>query len=122
MNLNIEENTEAQLTFNKSATPGSYTEIKWYKGSTDGTDRIVHYSNNTLFKYWGDYCSGIDSPCDASNKSDKGELDITTGIFTIKNLVLDDAGYYYYYFHTDSTSNTGNEYEYALEVYGKKYI
>ena len=114
MKITIKEGNELKLNFTEPATPGSYEEIRWYKGSTNGKDKIVHFIEGILFYYYGDYCLGT-SPCDASDKSDKGELDTTTGIFTIHQVLLNDSGYYYYYYYP---SDTGRSYEYNVNVYG----
>ena len=112
MNYETEENTVLKLQFEEPATPESYIEIRWYKGSTDGDDRIVYFNKDVqIFYYYGDYCSGS-SPC---HLSDKGELDTSTGTFTIHQVQLDDSGYYYYSFYPGDTSD---KYEYNVDVYG----
>ena len=118
MHAKTEENTKLKLNFTETATPGSYTEIRWYKGSTSGKDRIVHFIEHTLLYYYGDYCSGS-SPCKESEKSNKGELDTTTGTFIINKVLLDDAGYYYYSFLVDGMTDTGSKYQYSVDVYGR---
>ena len=118
VDITIEEGSELRLQFEEPAPPGSYEDIKWYKGSTNGYDRIVHFIEGTIFNYWGDYCSSA-SPCDASNKSDKGELDTHTGTFTIHQVKLSDTSYYYYAFYSGITGDTGNNYEYIVDVYGR---
>ena len=116
--ITIKEGSELKLQFEEPATPGSYEEIRWYKGSTGGDDKIVHFRKGSWYTYYGDYCSGI-SPCDVPDKSDKGELDTTTGTFTIHQVKLSDTGYYYYYFYTYDTDGNGQKYEYTVDVSGK---
>ena len=69
-------------------------------------------------RYYNDYCSGS-SPCDTSTK---GELNISTGEFTIYNVEFTDDDYYYYDFYIDGGSpDTGHKYEINVIVYGKSH-
>ena len=113
VDIAIEEGSELRLQFEEPAPPGNYEDIRWYKGSTNGDGRIVHFSEDAqVFNYYGDYCSSS-SPCDVS---DKGELDIRTGTFTFHQVQLNDDDYYYYHFYP---GDTGHKYEYSVEVYGR---
>ena len=116
MNRIIEEKSQYTLKFEGPAASGGYEEITWYKGSTDGADRIVFYISGTL-NYYGDYCTCSKCPC---LTSEKGSLNMDTGDFTINSVELPDDGYYYYQFYAPSSiGDTGSKYEYKLDVYGE---
>ena len=66
--------------------------------------------------YYGDYCSWGTS-CETS---DKGELDIDTGKFTIFQSQIVDEGFYYYKFYVPGDPDTGTKYELNLTVYDQK--
>ena len=70
----------------------------------------------SFFYYFNAYCPGSGF-CSAS---EKGSLNLTTGEFTILSVELSDEGFYYHKFHVNSDNpNTGEKYEYNLDVYAK---
>ena len=120
--LIAQEGSEVRLQFTEPGSGGTYDEITWYKGATGSSNyRIVFLHSSATGgepKYYNDYCSGS-SPCDTSTK---GELNITTGEFTIYNVEFTDDDYYYYDFYIDGGSpDTGHKYEINLIVYGKSH-
>ena len=120
--VTAQEGSEFGLQFTESDSGGPYEEIVWYKGATGNSNyRIVFVHPSTTGgepKYYNDYCSGS-SPC---NESTKGELNITTGEFTIYNVELTSDDYYYYTFYIEGGSpDTGQKYEINLIVNGKSH-
>ena len=118
--LRVEENTEVLLKFTEPGSRGRYDEITWYKDQTGNSQyRIVFVHPSATGgepQYYNDYCSGT-SPCDTSSK---GQLNVTTGEFTIYSVAISDEGFYYYDFYIDGgTADTGNKYEIHMEVYGR---
>ena len=120
--LTAEEGSEVSLQFTDPGSGGPYEEIVWYKGTTNSSGRIAFVNNSVTEEqilYYNDYCSGS-SPC---NSSTKGELNISTGEFTIYSVELTDDNYYYYGFYIEGGSaNTGLKYEINLTVSGKHLI
>ena len=109
------------FSFTEPDFGGPYEKIVWYKGTTNGSGRIV-FVNNSVPEgqplYYNDYCSGR-SPCETSSK---GELNPATGEFVIHSVDLTDDDYYYYDFYVDGgSSDTGLKYEINLTVSGKRF-
>ena len=76
----------------------------------------MFYLSGTIY-YYNEYCSGS-SPCETS---DKGELNTTTGGFTIFNAQFTDTDYYYYTFYISAEEpNTGTKYEINLHIGSKE--
>ena len=108
------------MSFPEPGIGGSYEEITWYKEQTGSKEyRIVLlHPSATGGKplYYNEYCSDV-SPCDSSSE---GELEPTTGTFTIYNTQISDEGFYYYKFYINGGSaSTGQKYEIELETYGE---
>ena len=49
----VNESEEVKLEFPEPGAPGSYDEIRWYKGSTSAGERIVFFISGTI-NYYGD--------------------------------------------------------------------
>ena len=118
--IHAEEHSEVVLSFTEPGSGGPYEDITWFQGGTVAIFyRIVFLKPSVNVDeplYYDDYCSRS-SPCDTSSK---GQLNISTGDFTIHKVSLKDDGFYYYdYFIDGGTPNTGPKYEIDLVVYGK---
>ena len=122
MTLIVQVGSKVLLPFSEPGSGGAYEEITWYKGATGSTDHRIVFVHPVATGgqpwYYNDYCSGS-SPCDTSTK---GELNTTTGEFTIHSVELADDDYYYYYFYINGGSfDTGRKFEINLTVSGKQH-
>ena len=122
VSLIVQEGSEAGLQFTEPGSGGAYEEITWYKGLTGSSSYRIVYVRPSVNEgqplYYNGYCSGS-SPCETS---EKGQLNMTTGEFTIHSVELTDDDYYYYNFYIGGGSpDTGHKYEINLTVFGERH-
>ena len=119
--VTAKEGFEVLLQFANPGSGGPYEEIVWYKGATGSTDNRIVFVHPAATGgqplYYNDYCSGS-SRC---YTSEKGQLNTTTGEFTIRSVELTDGDYYYYDFYGGGSTATGHKYEINLTVSGKRH-
>lgn len=110
------ENIPLTLSF-KQPSRGPFQDITWYKRGTQSYNRMVEFRGDldTEPRYFNWYCDQS-SPCSTSNK---GELDVTNGEFTIYQPQFSDRDYYYYHFYRIEGDSGGDDYEIQLRVFGK---
>ena len=112
-----QEGKQVSLQFTEPGSGGRYEDITWYKGESRRSKYIFVSLAGGQPLYYNDYCSGS-SPC---KTSEKGQLNTTTGEFTIHSVEMTDDAYYFYYFYIYGGSpDTGHKYEINMTVSGKE--